>query len=147
MGPYRRHLLSFAVDEGEEFFREFIRPLEVLLPYVVRNDLNAGAWGYGAILSAAGAGSVLASLIVSQRGPPRRYLTFAYGAWIVATLPFVGYAFGTAVWQLMAFAVVFGPERISHWPNTAKSTFRSIVIDDDALIRKLCLGQPRACWS
>jgi hypothetical protein len=39
---------------------------------------------------------VLASLIVSQRGPPRRYLTFAYGAWIVATLPFIGYAFGTA---------------------------------------------------
>jgi MFS family permease len=31
-----------------------------------------------------------------------------YGAWIVATLPFIGYAFGTAVWQLMAFAVVFG---------------------------------------
>ena len=69
---------------------------------------RAGAWGYGAILSAAGAGSVLATLIVSQRGPPRRYLTFAYGAWILATVPFIGYAFGTTVWQLMAFAVVFG---------------------------------------
>ena len=80
----------------------------MLLPFVVRNDLHAGAWGYGAILSAAGAGSVLASLVVSQRGPPRRYLTFAYAAWIVATLPFIGYAFGTTVWQLMAFAVVFG---------------------------------------
>jgi MFS family permease len=86
----------------------FVGPLEVLLPFVVRNDLDAGAWGYGAILSAAGAGSVLATLVVSQRGPPRRYLTFAYGAWIVATLPFIGYAFGTTVWQLMAFAVVFG---------------------------------------
>jgi hypothetical protein len=42
---------------------------------VVRNDLDAGAGGYGAILAAAGAGSVLTSLIVSQRGPPRRYLT------------------------------------------------------------------------
>jgi MFS family permease len=86
----------------------FLGPLEVLLPFVVRNDLHASAWGYGAILSAAGAGAVLASLIVSQRGPPRRYLTFAYGAWIVATLPFIGYAFGTALWQLMACAVVFG---------------------------------------
>jgi MFS family permease len=86
----------------------FLGPLEVLLPFVVRNDLHAGAWGYGAILSSAGAGAVLASLIVSQRGPPRRYLTFAYGAWIVATLPFIGYAFGTALWQLMALAVVFG---------------------------------------
>jgi MFS family permease len=86
----------------------FVGPLEVLLPFVVRNDLHAGAWGYGAILSAAGAGSVLATLVISQRGAPRRYLTFAYGAWIVATLPFIGYAYGTTVGQLMAFAVVFG---------------------------------------
>ena len=26
----------------------FLGPLEVLLPFVVRNDLHAGAWGYGA---------------------------------------------------------------------------------------------------
>ena len=43
----------------------FLGPLEVLLPFVVRNDLDAGAWGYGAILSAAGAGSVLATLVIS----------------------------------------------------------------------------------
>jgi DHA3 family tetracycline resistance protein-like MFS transporter len=86
----------------------FLGPLEVLLPFVVRNDLDAGAWGYGAILSAAGAGSVVASLIVSQRGPPRRYLTFAYGMWTVSTVAFIGYAFGTSLWQFMAFAVVFG---------------------------------------
>jgi hypothetical protein len=59
----------------------FLGPLEVLLPFVVRNDLDAGAFGYGAILAAAGAGSVVTSLIISQRGPPRRYLTFAYGMW------------------------------------------------------------------
>jgi MFS family permease len=51
---------------------------------------------------------VLASLIVSQRGPPRRYLTFAYGMWTVSTVAFVGYAVGTALWQFMAFAVLFG---------------------------------------
>jgi MFS family permease len=86
----------------------FLGPLEVLLPFVVRNDLDAGAGGYGAILAAAGAGSVLTSLIVSQRGPPRRYLTFAYGMWTVSTIAFVAYAVGTALWQFMAFAVLFG---------------------------------------
>jgi MFS family permease len=86
----------------------FLGPLEVLLPFVVRNDLDAGAFGYGAILAAAGAGSVLTSLIVSQRGPPRRYLTFAYGMWTVSTVAFIAYAFGTALWQFMAFAVLFG---------------------------------------
>jgi MFS family permease len=86
----------------------FLGPLEVLLPFVIRNDLDAGAGGYGAVLAAAGAGSVLMSLVVSQRGPPRRYLTFAYGMWTFSTVAFVGYAFGTALWQFMAFAVFFG---------------------------------------
>jgi len=86
----------------------FLGPLEVLLPFVVRNDLDAGAGGYGAILAAAGAGSVVTSLIISQRGPPRRYLTFAYGMWTVSTVAFIAYAVGTALWQFMAFAVLFG---------------------------------------
>jgi len=86
----------------------FLGPLEVLLPYVVRNDLGAGAGGYGAVLAAAGAGSVLVSLWLSQRGVPRRYLTFMYVTWAIGTLPFLGYAFGTAVWQLAAAAVVYG---------------------------------------
>ncbi len=86
----------------------FLGPLEVLLPYVVRNDLGSGAGGFGAILAAGGAGSVAASLIVSQRGAPRRYLTFAYTAWAIATIPFIGYALGTELWQFMALAIVYG---------------------------------------
>ncbi|HKE80507.1 MAG TPA: MFS transporter [Solirubrobacteraceae bacterium] len=86
----------------------FLGPLEVLLPFVIRNDLDAGAGGYGAVLAAAGAGSVLMSLVVSQRGPPRRYLTFAYATWTFSTVAFVGWAVGTTLWQFMAFAVVFG---------------------------------------
>jgi MFS family permease len=86
----------------------FLGPLEVLLPFVIRNDLDAGAGGYGAVLAAGGAGSILMSLIVSQREPPRRYLTFAYGMWTFSTVAFIGYAFGTALWQFMAFSVIFG---------------------------------------
>jgi DHA3 family tetracycline resistance protein-like MFS transporter len=86
----------------------FFGPLEVLLPFVVRNDLDASAGAYGAVMAASGAGSVMASLILSQRGLPRRYLSFMYVVWSVATLPIVGYALGSAIWQFMAYAVVFG---------------------------------------
>jgi DHA3 family tetracycline resistance protein-like MFS transporter len=86
----------------------FLGPLQVLLPFVVRNDLDAGAGTYGAVMAAAGAGSVIASLILSQRGLPRRYLTFMYAAWTVSTLPIAGYALGSAIWQFMAFAFMFG---------------------------------------
>jgi MFS family permease len=60
------------------------------------------------VLGAAGAGSVIASLALSQRGLPRRYLTFAYTLWSLGTLPFVGYALGTAVWHLATLAIVYG---------------------------------------
>jgi MFS family permease len=86
----------------------FLGPLEVLLPFVVRNDLDAGAGAFGAILAAAGAGSVVTSLLLSQRGLPRRYLTFMYAVWSIGTLPLIGYALGNAVWQLMALAVIYG---------------------------------------
>ena len=86
----------------------FLGPMEVLLPYVVRNDLHAGAAAFGSILGAAGAGSVVTSLALSQRGLPRRYLTFTYALWAVGTLPFIGYALGTAVWQLAALAAIYG---------------------------------------
>jgi DHA3 family tetracycline resistance protein-like MFS transporter len=86
----------------------FLGPLEVLLPFVVRNDLRAGAGGFGAVLGAAGVGAVTMSLVLGQTGVPRRYLTFMYVAWGVATLPFVAYAFGTALWQFLVAAVAVG---------------------------------------
>ncbi|HEX2102794.1 MAG TPA: MFS transporter [Solirubrobacteraceae bacterium] len=86
----------------------FLGPLEVLLPFIVRNDVGGGAGGYGAVLACAGVGSILVSLWLSQRGVPRRYLTFMYGAWTVGTLPLIGYAYGTALWQLGLLSLVYG---------------------------------------
>jgi MFS family permease len=87
----------------------FLGPVEVLLPYVVRNDLHAGAGAYGAIMAGGGIGAVIASLVLSQSGlPRRRYLTLMYIVWSVGTLPLAGYAIGTHEWQFMAFSVFVG---------------------------------------
>ena len=86
----------------------YLGPLEVLLPYIVRNDLHAGAGGFGAVLAAAGVGAIAMSLVLGQTGVPRRYLTFMYATWAVATLPFVAYAYGTALWQFLVAALVVG---------------------------------------
>jgi MFS family permease len=86
----------------------FLGPLEVLLPYVVRNDLHAGAGGFGLVLAAAGVGAIITSLVVSQRGIPRRYLTFMYVSWTISTLAFVGYAAGTAMWQFLLLGAFYG---------------------------------------
>jgi MFS family permease len=86
----------------------FLGPIEVLLPFVVRNELGAGAGGFGAVLAATGIGAVAMSLLLSQIGVPKRYLTFMYVTWGVATLPFLVYAFGTALWQFLVVALFEG---------------------------------------
>lgn len=86
----------------------FLGPLEVLLPYIVRNELDAGAGGFGLILATAGLGAIVVSLAVSQFGVPRRYLTFMYALWAAATLPLIGYALGTSLWQFLLLSAVYG---------------------------------------
>jgi DHA3 family tetracycline resistance protein-like MFS transporter len=86
----------------------FFGPMQVLLPYVVRNELGAGSEGYGLVLAADGVGAIVASVLLAQRGLPRRYLTMMFAAFTLATLPLIGYAVGTSVGQLMAFAALHG---------------------------------------
>ena len=85
----------------------FMGPTEVLLPYLVKNDLDASAGDLGLIFAAGGVGAVGAALIMGQRGHPRRDVTFMYGAWTLATLAVAGYGLATASWQLMVACLVF----------------------------------------
>src|SRR3954468_6793683 len=86
----------------------FLGPIEVLLPFVIRNELGAGAGGYGAVLAATGGGAGGIPLFLSQGGAPRRCPAFMYVAWGLATLPFLVCAFGTELWQFGVFALFEG---------------------------------------
>lgn len=86
----------------------FYGPLEVLVPFVIKNDLGGGAAAFGAVLAANGAGSLLGALAIGHRGMPRREITVLYLAWGVGTFAICGYAFAGAVWQLMVLSFAFG---------------------------------------
>lgn len=83
-------------------------PQEVLLPYLVRNVLHAGAGGYGAVLAASGVGAMAAALVMGQRGVPRRAVPFIYGAWTLTGLALVAWGVATATWQLAVAGAVGG---------------------------------------
>jgi DHA3 family tetracycline resistance protein-like MFS transporter len=85
----------------------FLGPTEVLLPYLVKNDLHASAGTLGLVFAAGGLGAVGAALAMGQRGHPRRDVTFMYAAWTLATLAVAGYGLATAAWQLMLACLVF----------------------------------------
>lgn len=85
----------------------FLGPVEVLLPYVVKNDMHGSAAQLGLVFAAGGLGSIGAAIVMSQRGHPRRSITVIYAAWTLATLAVVGYGLAGAPWQLMAASFAF----------------------------------------
>ena len=78
----------------------FIGPTEVLLPYVVRQELGGSAGDLGLVLAAGGVGAIAAAFIVGFSGLPRRQLTFMYVTWALATLAVAGYGLALHRWEL-----------------------------------------------
>ena len=81
-------------------------PFEVLLPYLVRNELGGDAGDLGLVLAAGGLGALLLSLAVGQIGLPRRHITFMYAAWVIASLQIAAYVFAQVPWQAMIVSFV-----------------------------------------
>ena len=63
----------------------------VLLPFVVKNDLDASAAALGAIYSATAVGALVSSLAYGQRGLPRRFVLVMYVGWAVSGFVIAGY--------------------------------------------------------
>jgi DHA3 family tetracycline resistance protein-like MFS transporter len=85
----------------------FLGPTEVLLPFVVKNDLHSSARTLGLVLAAGGVGAVGAATFMGRYAHPRRSVTVMYTTWTLATLAVAGYGLATAAWQLMFACLVF----------------------------------------
>ncbi|MGH2820192.1 MAG: MFS transporter, partial [Actinomycetota bacterium] len=85
----------------------FMGPSEVLMPFLVKNELNGSAEDVGMIFAIGGLGAAIAALAVGRGGLPRRTITFIYITWTFATLAIAGYGLASFTWQLMAASFVF----------------------------------------
>jgi MFS family permease len=85
----------------------FMGPVEVLLPYLVKNDLEGSARDLGMVFAAGGIGSVSCAIAMGQSDIPRRSITFIYACWTLATLAVAGYGLSSSMWQLMLAALAF----------------------------------------
>jgi len=82
-------------------------PWEVLVPYVVRNELGGSAAALGLVFGAGGVGAVSAAFAMGQRGRlPRRAITWLYVTWSIGMLMTAGFGIVTRLWEAMAFALV-----------------------------------------
>ena len=86
----------------------FLGPFEVLLPFIVRNELGADADVLGVILGASGVGAIVSGLMLGQRGIGRRFVLWAYVGWGVSVFCLVGYALAAAAWVAVVIGFVSG---------------------------------------
>jgi MFS family permease len=79
-------------------------PFQVLLPYLVRNELGGSAGDLGLVFAAGGLGALLVSLGIGQIGLPKRHITFMYALWMIACLQIAAYAMAGVPWHAMAIS-------------------------------------------
>ena len=97
----RAHAWLWGTLLGAALFLLFtFGPFEVLLPYIIRNDLDGGAAMFGTVLAAGGAGSFFGAILLGRTGLPRRHVTYMWSAWCVGDVLFIGLAFADAAWQM-----------------------------------------------
>ena len=77
----------------------FHGPFEVLVPFVIKEKLGGSSTELGLAFAAGGAGAVVASIVMAQRGLPRRPVLFMYVIWTIAVGSLATYAFITEPWQ------------------------------------------------
>jgi MFS family permease len=107
IGYVRRHVWLWGTFLSATFtYLLFVGPTEVLLPYVVKTELGGSATALGLILTSGGLGAIAAALAVGWIGIPRRFITYMYVSWGVATLAVAGYGAASHTWQLAAACVL-----------------------------------------
>lgn len=104
----RRHVWLWGTFLGATIsYLLFLGPSEVLLPFVVKNDMHAGAGVLGVVFAAGGVGALFAAALAGQRGMPRRHITLMYVSWSLATLAIAGYGLAEYSWQLAVASFLF----------------------------------------
>lgn len=86
----------------------FVGPLEVLVPFLVKDRLGGGPGDHAMVLAMFGIGGAVGSLVMGALPMPRRYLSWMNAMWGLGCLPMVMIGFATALWQVHAAAFLLG---------------------------------------
>ncbi|KRE70336.1 MFS transporter [Arthrobacter sp. Soil762] len=85
-----------------------IGPIEVLMPFVVRDQLGGDSSMFGFLLAVMGVGGAVGSLITASLKLPRRYLTVMMVSWGAGSLPLAAVGILDSFWTVAAAMFVWG---------------------------------------
>lgn len=85
-----------------------IGPLEVLMPFAVRDQTGGGTAEFAFVLAAFGVGAAVGSLTVASLRLPRRYLTIMNLMWCVGCIPLAAMGIVDELWVMILLAFSIG---------------------------------------
>ncbi|WP_426227277.1 MFS transporter [Pseudarthrobacter sp. DSP2-3-2b1] len=85
-----------------------IGPIEVLMPFVVRDQLGGDSSMFGFLLAVMGVGGAAGSLLTASLKLPRRYLTVMMVCWGAGSLPLAAIGILDSFWPVAASMFIFG---------------------------------------
>lgn len=83
-------------------------PIEVLLPFAVKDQTGGGAGAFALALAAFGVGGAVGSLTVASMRIPRRYLTLMILAWGVGCVPLAIVGLTSWLWVMIIALFIVG---------------------------------------
>lgn len=83
-------------------------PIEVLIPFVVRDQLAGDSRMFGFLLAIMGVGGAVGSLATASLKLPRRYLTVMMVSWGTGTVPLAAVGIMDSFWAVAGALFVFG---------------------------------------
>lgn len=83
-------------------------PLEVLVPFLLKDRLGGGPGDHAWVMGAFGVGGAVGSLAMASRKMPRRYLSVIILLWGVGCIPMIVIGMADAIWVVVAAAFVLG---------------------------------------
>ncbi len=83
-------------------------PFEVLVPFVVKDQLGGDAGDHAMVLAAFGIGGAVGSMAQASLPMPRRYLTYMNLMFGAGCLPMVVMGFAPAIWVLVVASFLLG---------------------------------------
>ena len=86
----------------------FCGPYQVLLPFLVKNELHGGSGMVGAIRALGGLGALAAAVTVSTGRLPGRSISAMLGAWAIQSLGLAAYALADHAWLFGAISLMAG---------------------------------------
>ncbi|MCR8899794.1 MFS transporter [Gordonia sp. GONU] len=77
-------------------------PIEVLVPFALRERVEGGASQHAWVLAGFGIGAAVTSLVFASLPMPRRYLTVMFGVWSFSSVPLVLMGVADSTWLFVA---------------------------------------------